>query len=252
MLSQLLKKNKLIKKLLQYEKKHGYITIHVNSCEKWNYSEPHEEPKKDGSFDVEGHSSADVEASYYMNPFTSFDDLTRFIVVGWDWVKDSFEFKSLSYTVETFPFKRLWQQWVFVVDSYKTTKYDIVEKKEGYTLDDYKKIEKKLGMKYNDFIGDAINKITDTEIEKFLDKDYYRVTRGFHISKTDPTCMIFNEKIFYFDLKDGWSDKKIGYLISEYFKRTLGKSVIVNQEEEGYSRLKLMILSFKKRLNIWK
>lgn len=202
--------------LIDYASKTGFIDIRIDTVEKYNHDHPYEKPKSDGTFDVEGHSSADVISYYYVYPAKKISDLVAYIKNVLSWIKDVWEFKSWTYAKETWPFKTKWSQWMFVVDSFETTKYEIIEDepqaKKLLKRGDYKS--------YGQFISASVLGVTDKQIhDRLVSEGYSVASEGIYVSSHDPMCIVFNEKIHKYDLKDGWSDERISELIRLYFSK---------------------------------
>jgi len=193
--------------LEEYVSKVGFLDINIRGAEKSNL-DGSVIPKSDGKFEVEGHSSCDIEASYFINPFAKLKDMVSLCTAVKHWLSFSWEFKSLSYFLSSHPFRSVWSQWAITVSSFSTFKVDVILKtrKGQYKYGDYASILKDAEL------------LTVEDIEFFLLSDgYFRVSRGVFANKKDPLCLVMNESVLKFDLKDGWSSSMILNLLALYF-----------------------------------
>ena len=243
-LRQLLEKNKHFCSIIDYVSKTGFVDVSIDSMERYSNSDTPEAPNPDGTFDHEGTDAVDINGYYYMYPLSNLDDLMSVCRCAWDWLSFSLRHKSWYYFKEAHPFKKKWEQWLFVVDSFKCARHEVAEAHELAKLylshGNYKA--------YHKFTADLTPTITDAEVNTHLLKTgHFMVTPGFYVSESDPTCMLFNQKYFPFDLKDGWSHMYVLGLLMRYFA-SAGIHVSIREGKRiAYSQRNLSIKRFNMR-----
>lgn len=220
----------------------GRLDLHVTGAEKWNqpnFADPStERVMKEGElYDVEGHSWTDIHGFYTLN-FLSPKDWWLLARATWSWVKDMYDMRSLSFTVATIPFRRVWHNWVWTVESFDVIRNDMAEAEM-----------EKLGIEYTWQARDVYTAkfaeikaaYTLADIFGYLSEHYYPIASQVFftvwVSKTDPTVIVANEEFYKYDLKDGWSDKMIGFIIQEWFKAVYGTAIDIRliQDTDTFS-----------------
>lgn len=216
----LLKKNYVFKSFIKQAKKNKCAKIIMTSIEKWNY--PNKQ-NNDKNYDVCGKSWEDICVQYNYKLYNPKDIIRYFVKL--------FKYKDFSLRE---------QKYLFTLTSFEVMKYDLAEEKASkiVNLDSieirFEKIsksnlsvmskntkkEKETLKKYRNEIKSQYTNISDKELINSMSKDYFRISNyktGIYVLKDNPTIIVVdNNKGYSFDLKDGWSNKRIAEIIQNY------------------------------------
>lgn len=212
-LQKLLDGHPVLQAVLRTANKTGLVLVSNTSMEKWNYPDgtgnEELEPRSDGHFDVEGHGAADVEASFDVRIGWSF--FKAAILWLWELARD----RDWQFSKVTSPFKKKWTNWLFVVDSFTSVSWEYAEEIVELTHPGLWRLDYK---KYFAEVEKVQKGITVSQIGAYLkNKGYWMPRKGMFISPTDPTCFVCDDSFYGFDMKSGWSDKKIYKLVELWF-----------------------------------
>lgn len=241
-IQEILKNDPIFQAVLRKAKKQSCANIHVSSAEKWNnpydkegvYSDDPdivEKPREDGHFDVEGHTWTDIYCEWDLR-FWHVKDLYWWVKQTKDWIKDSYEL-GWDYFKEVQPFNKRHESWVWTIESFEVAKSDLAESlaEDSLSRRNYKKYWEEIKLKKE--------KITDQELLDYVAKHSFKLSgkRGYDIYCTDndPTVICVNEKDFPYDLKNGWSDKKIAEIIQHWFYLLEYRTISVKLKNNGNS-----------------
>lgn len=189
------------KMAIDYSLRKGYIFTTIDSMEsyylekkdnEYNYLEELPEGKE---WTSNGSNSVDINVDYFpdLKTLKGWKSLFSFV---FNWIKSSIEEPCLW---KHHPFS-MWENWVFVLDSWESTRYEMADKKKFKNLDEYNL---------------NVSKITKGEVVKYLENSQYynKLNEKFYYSINDPTCIVSMED---HDFCDGYSHKKIIALLNEW------------------------------------
>lgn len=189
---------------IEYAKRKGGITTSIDTMEKYFFDDSNDEYNyldylPDGKeWTSEGSCSVDISVEYFPN-LKTFSGIKSMINAIKEWIKDSIKEPSM---IKYHPFTK-WTNWVFVLDSWKSVSYEIIDKKCNNTYyEDYKK---------------DVDKLNKTDVIQYLEKSkhYNKLNKKFYYSINDPTCIISLDD---HDLRDGYSHNKFISLLNEWVK----------------------------------
>lgn len=201
------------KMAIEYAKRKGYIFTTIDSMESYyidiidgehHYLDNLPEGKQ---WTSHGSNSVDISVEYFpdLKTFKGWKSLFNSIV---DWIKSSIE---ESYLWKYPPFT-MWENWVFVLDSWDSVRYEMVDKKEIRNLEEYNL---------------NVSKVKKEDVIDYLnDSPYYnKLNEKFYYSKNDPTCIISMDN---HDFRDGYSHEKIVSLLNEWIDLILPHEKSIN------------------------
>lgn len=251
--------------ILERASKTGFIEIYPIECTKWNYHEDGRDaelPKDDGSFDVEGHSSSDVQAVWEVRWWeprhwhTIISSIKQYLEGVKEFVIDDFRFwirKEPKYLLKKIkdwllvnPLKVEQEGWVWVADSLsssmKSAAYDladdIVAREEGFngSTDKFTRTRKINDIKKVQAKADELMSTEEGRQEVFLymteEGNLVKVTDHMWVNEEDPTCFVIDDNFIKFDMKDGWSPEMLTRVISYWFRVFYGKDLFVKIKED--------------------
>lgn len=216
-----LNSNQLLNKIMENYDRKGYLSAYCHAVEKWNYDNREGPP-----WDVNGYSCEDIYVRVYptVKELPSFwlSNIKSWLKESW---KDSYDSETKNLNLKGFlrnlksyfkihmtPYDDFWP---FVIDSFKSSKSDIVDKIVCEKLGGWEKYYELWGTaKGKKQIQDLASKV-DLELNdreafiEVLNKENYRINSYLWVKKSDPTVFIVDEKIRPFDLPSGWSEKYI-------------------------------------------
>jgi hypothetical protein len=210
----------------------GVAKISTNAMESWNFED---KSKVEGQWDRDGFGSIDIVVTIQLD-FTKLKDLIwygkRLVQFAKELPEDISEFGLIEGVKFWWGLKptRKWSKWVFVLDSKEMSKSDLADiivdraawPKASHELKGYIKLHTQ-----------ASDELSDDDVNLHLDSTSERIGENLWISSTDPTCMTFDEKKFWFDKKDGWSMKAVGLLLEVWFDHMFTKKVKVEVDNES-------------------
>lgn len=205
-----LQKNKAFQRILKEASFLGRkrLVLTTYECLKYNHvshdGSTSDLPRHDGKFDIEGYSCPDVNVRIVLKPWSVSDikSYLRSLVLMWK------ECRGLPLWSQL---RLLWSAlnpvsdpWIFVIDSLDTIKVTVLE---SLTVKSYLMHSKKqiAAVKAGDPEGIASS------------LGYIKVAQGLWVSNTDPTCMIVDESLTPFEMKDGWSPRQISEIVDRWF-----------------------------------
>lgn len=220
-------KSRQFKRVLRLAKKIGYIDIQFTGCEKWNYPRDDKDydtldgPNKDGHYDIEGYSWEDVTAKVRLNLLNPFDLYT--------YIKSYLEYKE---------WEKEYYTWMWTIESFEIIKHDLAEEiaNEKYPLDsvnfgitfnedntvklnEHTKEEEELIRKNRQEEKKQLEIITRRDILLYIRQVHYKkIALGMYVNLDDPTIILVDEKYFKFDMKNGWSRKKLIKILNKWLK----------------------------------
>ena len=215
--------------------KTNQVLLHMTGVEKWNWpgedGKTSEVPNPDGHFSVEGHTWEDVEGVWYLNPF-SLADWVLWFEFFFRLIKESFKdgwirnrkrkgdflrsIRNVAWWIwrmapHDLTFKRY--NWIWVVESFSVIRNDLAEE----ALDAKYKITNIPPGQYKERLDKEYAAVTPDQILEYLKANAYQISNAMWVSKSDPTVIMVNEQIVLYDMKDGWSDKKVASIIRQWF-----------------------------------
>jgi len=209
-----LEKNIVFLKCIEKARKSDYFDIVSNTMEKWNFDSDINHPN--GHYDVEGHKWIDIFLKYNYNLLNP---------------KDLFHYLKNIFLNHSF--KLNLTKWSFVINSFDIMKHDLAnekaeslvplnltssifsENKDGRIVIDSKNNEELIDDYTIEYLK-QYNKIQKSELIRYIYEDYFKLSDEIYIGINDPTLIVADEDYIKFDLKDGWSNKKICYIIQKY------------------------------------
>jgi hypothetical protein len=241
----------------------GFVEIYPAEPTKWNYYKSENDTdiskKEDGSFDVEGHSSSDIQAVWdirWWNPkywptvksniIQYLEDIKELIIDDFNlWLKKDPKYllKLIKDWVFINPLKIKQEGWVWVVDalsvSMRESAYalaeEIVAHEEGLkcpvckcsktknreTLD-HKKVQAKVDELMSTKEGRNrvfFNMVKEGRLVKASDHMW--------VCENDPTCFVMDDGFIPFDMRDGWSPEMLTRIIAYWFRVFYGVDMTV-------------------------
>jgi hypothetical protein len=250
--------NKMLNDIVKTAKKRGYLAIGITGLEKYNNygtkvkgSDPNG-PKADGSYDIEGHTWTDINMQVVLSPFDAenrerwLKDLKEWLSDVKDIWKDTVNLKRRWFNLDLFfgfvfrtldtlgPVKTYWAG---TIQSFAIAKSDlassmaeeIMEKSRPETRGDWlsninnPNYDPKYSAwltKYSKKEKSVHKKLTKKQVKDHVKTICDPFTRGLWVLKEDPTIVYVDTDVHPYDLKDGFSDKKIeeilGWWVSLY------------------------------------
>ena len=242
----------------------GYVEIYPIECTRWNYHEDGRDaelPREDGSFDVEGHSSSDVQAVWNIRWWeprhwhTIGTSIKQYLEGVKEFVIDDFRFwirKEPKYLLKKMrdwlfvnPLKVEQEGWVWVADSLsssmKTAAYDLADdlfaQEEGFedSLDRFTRKRKIFDPKKVQARADELMSTGQGRADVFIymvGKDkLVKVSDHMWVSEDDPTCFVVDDEFIKFDLKNGWSPEMLARVIAYWYRVFYGVDLMVKIKE---------------------
>lgn len=250
--------------ILEKAAKTGWVEIYPIECTKWNYhndGRDAELPKDDGTFDVEGHSSSDVQAVWdvrWWEPrhwHTIKTNIVQYLEGVKEFIVDDFKFwirKEPKYLLKKMkdwlfinPFKVEQEGWVWVADSLsssmKSAAYDLADdlfaQEEGFK-DSTDRFSKKRKIFDHKMVQKRADELMATEegrnkVFVYMTNEGHLVKVSDHMwaSENDPTCFVIDNDFIPFDMRDGWSPETLTRVISYWFRVFYGVDVTVKVKE---------------------
>lgn len=183
------------KDIIKYAQSKGCLDFKPHSLE---FEEEYIEP-------VSGHVSSRREGfwaedidGYYI------PTIKNWILSNIESIKEAYREKDLKNILNYINFSTKWSQWAWTIDSIKSVKYEIA-------FSYYR-------MNSSVIPDDVFNKITDLEINLYLNKNYNKLNDIIYVGIHDPSVFLVDERIFSFDLKHGWSKAKLEEIMSLWIK----------------------------------
>jgi hypothetical protein len=249
--------------ILKRAERTGFVEIYPAEPTKWNYYKSENDTdiskKEDGSFDVEGHSSSDIQAVWdirWWNPkywptvksniIQYLEDIKELIIDDFNlWLKKDPKYllKLIKDWVFINPLKIKQEGWVWVVDalsvSMRESAYalaeEIVAHEEGLkcpvckcsktknreTLD-HKKVQAKVDELMSTKEGRNrvfFNMVKEGRLVKASDHMW--------VCENDPTCFVMDDGFIPFDMRDGWSPEMLTRIIAYWFRVFYGVDMTV-------------------------
>lgn len=194
---------------------------------------------ENGTVISEGHSSVDITV---ILPFALSWFHIRRLVSSWvsfnlSLIKALFGHKHDLREVWLFERPHLdMKAWFWVFSSLDSFRWDCAEEKL-YPLDQ-RKGKWRWTSQAMQAIKDESERLTKDELEKFVSEDHERWGYGVWVSKSDNTVVVFDETVYKYDLKDGWSDQYLEVLADWWWyfgnsnaSRSFSKFVFVKDDE---------------------
>lgn len=211
-----LRDHRLLQAALLRAKKVGYFWYYAHGAEKYNHADS-QEPHADGSFDVEGYCSEDIDAAFTLRAWHP-EDVGAFFSTLWTWLKDSVELRSLSFAAETLPFGFPWRAWAWTVNSVDCALNEAADElaRDRAQMEHGSHWSQAKYDCYKRYVAEYRQSLTRKKAMKALETngDYVQVSEEIWVSASDPTVFYCDDLLVPYDLKDGWSAEKIGYILS--------------------------------------
>ena len=176
-----------------------YFTPQANEIEE-EYTEPnteHTTARREGLWceDIDGYYSPTIK------------DWLKFNIEG---LKEAYEKKELKYLSSYLRLGMVWSQWAWTIDSIKSVKYEIA-------FENYRKTKVDPDIYFD--------KVSDAEIDTYLSEHYVKASDCLYVGKNDPSVFVADERVVPFDMKDGWSMKKLEEIMSLWHEAMTGEKV---------------------------
>lgn len=228
----------------------GKLMAFAHAIEKYNHDVFDKEGRnitpQGPPWDVEGHTCEDIYVHLPMNLFSKrfFPDYVEKFKQWFETGRDE-SGKGLSLDRVKQFFHWLWamrciiephhQYWAFVVDSFETQRSymaeDIMEERLGGDHRSVLNLMRKDYVAYQKLESEIIAELTDEVMEERLKERYNRINSYMWVEKSDPTCMVINERIRKFDLKSGWSDGEMLANVERWFYWVLNMRVKITDSK---------------------
>jgi hypothetical protein len=186
----------------------------------WNMDE---RPRANGHYDHEGHVACDVSGIAWLLPWTR-DGLEGIGYMVAEYAKDVREcwrgrirnLRDLKYRLAApIRYARYLSlrgtYWLWCVESTYVIRDQIAEDR----IEPWQK-----GSDINAWSAklDKIrSEVTVEEVQKVLDSDYYRISTAIYARKSDPTCILIDDNLRPYDMKDGYSNQKVARFIAAWY-----------------------------------
>jgi hypothetical protein len=209
-----LKEHKLLQAVIKTGNRTGEITISSMECEKYNNCDPislevSDLPMADGHFDIEGHNSTDISVSYKDSVWSL---LWSFPLAVLAWGRDLIILRDWGMAKIFHPFRLTGSGWLFVVDSFEVQMGEYAEEIVRLI---YPKLQQTNRQEFDAEVMKARKALDYSRLSDHLVANgYWKVNGWLYVDKKDPTVMVVDESVCRYDLKNGWSDRKIASIIS--------------------------------------
>jgi hypothetical protein len=106
-------------------------------------------------------------------------------------------------------------QWIWCVESFSSIKSTIAEEQTEHMGIDYKdnaQIKAHIAA-----LAKAEKEICPVQIQAWLSKNAIQISNSMWVQRNDPTIIYVNDVIILYDRKDGWSNKKLVSIVTQWF-----------------------------------
>lgn len=208
----------------------GQLLVCSQECERWNHPaggvDKLDQPKPDGTYDVEGHMCTDVTAPWRLRWWHPHDLWSRFSAVA-GWLSDTWDlypprrlfrdFKSfLGWVRDTNPLRSTYSGWVWTLDSLAAVAYEAEMDKASEIVEQRR--PPLCGMPRAREVAKLAQTLRGTltrdEVLAYMaDDGMEQILDWMWVNREDPTVFVVDQAHVPFDLKDGWSNLEVARII---------------------------------------
>lgn len=241
----------IIERAVQLAKKNKILEYRIDAPERYNHYDPIAGGQSDhagdvGRYDVEGHRSVDVlmpiklclyrpaDILFYIRDLFNFFTVTASVFVDCLGLplKDSVS-NTYAFAKETFPTlsNKKWY-WTVTINDMDTLK--------EWTADDmaekFLKESDQQSLRYIEKLAELSQKIvTSITVKEAISHNYrdlIKIDNGIWALRSDIGMIFVDDARYAFDLKDGWSDERIGTILSDWALHMSGNSIKAYHKKE--------------------